>query len=123
MNMIIDTVRGALAAFLLAAAVLKLVAPTDLVAAAARLGVAQTWLLGWRGRSLRPAVVAIELLLAAGLVLPTTARAAAAVAAAMLVGFAGLLARAVQRGETGDCGSCTQRARRWGGPGDSPRGR
>ena len=53
---------------------------------------------------LRPALVAIELLLAAGLMLPATARTAAAVAAVMLVGFAGLLARAVRRGETGDCG-------------------
>jgi Methylamine utilisation protein MauE len=104
MNLLIDAARVALAAFLLAAAVLKLVVRTDLVVAAARLGVPRTWLLGWRGRSLRPALVSVELLLAAGLMLPATARIAAAVAAVMLLGFAGLLARAVRRGETGDCG-------------------
>jgi hypothetical protein len=101
---LIDAVRVALAAFLLAAAVLKVAEPRDLVAAAARLGVPRTWLLGWRGRSLRPALIGIELFLAAGLLLPATARTAATVATTMLVGFAGLLARAVRRRETGDCG-------------------
>jgi hypothetical protein len=104
MNLLIAAVQVALAAFLLAAAVLKLVVRTDLVVAAARLGVTRPWLLGWRGRLLRPALVAIELLLAAGLMLPATARTAAAAAAVMLVGFAALMARAVRRGETGDCG-------------------
>jgi hypothetical protein len=104
MNVPVDAVRVGLAAFLLAAAVLKLLVRTDLVAAAARLGVPKTWLLGWRGRPLRPGLITIEVLLAAGVVLPATARMAAAVAAVMFVGFAGLLARAVRRGETGDCG-------------------
>ena len=104
MGTLIDAVRIALAAFLLAAAVLKVAAPRDLVAAAARLGVPRTWLLGSRARLLRPALIGIELLLAAGLLLPATARTAAAVATTMLVGFAGLLARAVRRGESGDCG-------------------
>jgi hypothetical protein len=104
MNLLVDAVRVGLAAFLLVAAMLKLVARTDLVAAAARLGLPRTWLLGWRGQSLRPGLITIELLMAAGLVVPATARTAAAGAAVMLVGFAGLLARAVRRGETGDCG-------------------
>jgi hypothetical protein len=104
MNVPVDAVRVGLAAFLLAAALLKLLVRTDLVAAAARLGVPRTWLLGWRGQTLRPGLITIELLLAAGLVLPATASSAAAVAAVMFVGFAGLLARAVRRGETGDCG-------------------
>jgi hypothetical protein len=104
MNVPVDAVRVGLAAFLLAAAVLKLLVRTDLVAAAARLGVPRTWLLGWRGRSLRPGLIAIEVLLATGLVLPATARTTAAVAAVMFVGFAGLLSRAIARGETGDCG-------------------
>jgi hypothetical protein len=60
MNVPVDAVRVGLAAFLLAAAVLKLLVRTDLVAAAARLGVPRTWLLGWRGRSLRPALVWVE---------------------------------------------------------------
>ena len=104
MNVLIDAARVGLAAFLLAAAVLKLLVRTDLVAAAVRLGVRRTWLLGWRGQSVRPALVALELLLAAGLLLPGTARTTAAVASVMLVGFAGLVARAVRRGETGHCG-------------------
>ena len=104
MNVPVDAIRVGLAAFLLAAAVLKLLVRTDLVAAAARLGVPKTWLLGWRGRPLRPGLITIEVLLAAGVVLPATARMAAAVAAVMFVGFTGLLARAVWRGETGDCG-------------------
>jgi hypothetical protein len=104
MNVLVDAVRVGFAAFLLAAAVLKVLVRTDLVAAAARLGVPRTWLLGWRGRSLRPGLIAIEVLLATGLVLAPTARTAAAVAAVMFVGFAGLLARAIRRGETGDCG-------------------
>ena len=73
MNVPVDAVRVGLAAFLLAAAVLKLLVRTDLVAAAARLGVPRTWLLGWRDRSLRPGLIAIEVLLATGLVLPATA--------------------------------------------------
>jgi hypothetical protein len=104
MSVVVDALRAALAAFLLAAAVLKLLVRTDLVAAAARLGVPRTWLLGWRGQTLRPGLIVIELLLASGLVLPATARTAATVAAVMFVGFASLLARAVRRGETGDCG-------------------
>jgi hypothetical protein len=104
MNVLIDAAQVGLAAFLLAAAVLKLLVRTDLVAAAARLGVPRSWLIGWRGQSVRPALVALELLLAAGLLLPGTARTTAAVASVMLVGFAGLVARAVRRGETGDCG-------------------
>jgi hypothetical protein len=104
MNLLIAAVQVALAAFLLAAAVLKLVVRTDLVVAAARLGVPRPWLLGWRGRLLRPALIAIELLLATGLMLPATARTAASAAAVMLVGFAALMVRAVRRGETGDCG-------------------
>jgi hypothetical protein len=104
MNVPVDAVRVGLAAFLLAAAVLKLLVRTDLVAAAARLGVPKTWLLGWQGRPLRPGLITIEVLFAAGVVLPATARMAAAVAGVMFVGFAGLLARAVRRGETGDCG-------------------
>jgi hypothetical protein len=104
MNVPVDAVRVGLAAFLLAAAVLKMLVRTDLVAATARLGVPRTWLLGWRGQTLRPVLIATELLLAAGLVLPPTARTAAAVAAVMFVGFTGLLARAVRRGETGACG-------------------
>ena len=104
MNVPVDAVRVGLAAFLLAAAVLKLLVRTDPVAAAARLGVPRTWLLGWRGRTVRPGLITIEVLLAAGVVLPATTRMAAAVAAVMFVGFAGLLARALRRGETGDCG-------------------
>jgi hypothetical protein len=104
MNLPVDAVRVGLAAVLLAAAVLKLVAATDLVAAAARLGVPRRWLLGRRGQSLGPAASAIELLLAAGLLFPVTARTAAVAASVVLVSFAGLLARAVRRGETGDCG-------------------
>jgi hypothetical protein len=104
MNVPVDAVRVGLAAFLLPAAVLKLLVRTDLVAAAARLGVPRTWLLGRRGQTLRPGLIAIELLLAASLVIPATARTAAAVVAVMFVGFTSLLARAVRRGETGDCG-------------------
>jgi hypothetical protein len=99
-----DALRVAVAACFLAGALLKWSAPTDLVAAAARLGVPTGWLAGRRGRVLRPVLIGYELVLALGLCLPATARLVAWLAAVTALGFAVLLALAVRRGEEGDCG-------------------
>ena len=92
MNVPVDAVRVGLAAFLLATALLKLLVRTDLVAAAARLGVPRTWLLGRRGQLVRPGLIAIELLLAAGLGVNSNflAFAGAAAVAAVLLGAIGI---------------------------------
>jgi hypothetical protein len=104
LSVIVDLSRVAVGALLLAAVIMKLAAPSDLAAAATRLGVPRRLVLGRSGQALRPVLVVAELVMAAGLMLPVSSRAAGAATATVLLCFGAFMAQAIRRGVRGDCG-------------------
>jgi hypothetical protein len=99
-----DVLAAGLAALFGSAAALKLAAPADTSGAAVRLGVPSALVAGWRGMLLGRTLVGVEILLAAGLLVPATVRVAAMASVVFLGGLGVLLARAWVLGRAVDCG-------------------